>query len=654
MAKESIISDKLIQSADPSPDSRGKPEEGEGLKKQTSKQWIGRIDNRIAWIKEKVKNGWDVSRKAYLGKILTDQSPSEISEEDILRQGAHVNLIKSYIDTLLPNLYFQWPQIYFNPRNEGFEIFSRTDQLLTNYCATECDFDSEFFSIGFDANLCGIGWAFYNFDTDRMVATIKHVPIEDVVVSDLGQWRMKDQSWVAIRHRIPIEQARIMFFDKDLMPNCFNSEKEANSVRGFQKLYRYAETVHAGERDDFFEYWQIWEKRGTERKILCVADGSEDFLKFKGFSIDKINSEDETPFVVGKEHDWPFFLDKEEFPLEDLRPIITTTSFYGENEVVSWVPFAKQLSLLWAGMCERTRKSFALKGIVDSSLSAEEVRQLADSSDLPFIRCDSLGGKSVRELVQILDIGGIQPHIYDHFQTGKGLFDELTGMNELLRGGLISGRKTAAEINIVQSQANIRISRRQKAMDDFVKRVAKKIRLINAQLVPPEQAFFAIGSQEDLIPVFIDQNKALPGMEGYDPSTTQWSARAQDIKRLLLETDITIDPETSRKYSQDEEVAKQTALYQQASNTTVINEVTGQPVPFLTPEKHVAWHRDIASKSKISNINKKLPNEEEMKMRMDNAGKIAQLQQQMQQMAQQLQAYEGQMQQVAQQMGAQQ
>jgi len=580
--------------------------------KPKAKKWIARINARIDYINRMEQPGRDTVLAFYNGNI-DNADVYTLNDIESLLDETLYPLMKSFVDTLKPNLFFRNPKWNITSRRDD-ESFSKVDESVLNYSAEETGLETEINACVHEGILKGTGVLVYDFDLDRQVARGRQMLLEDVMVDNPLSWRLRDQSWIALRYRMPIEQAKIYFNDNRLKSSQTQKYDDSNSQYSIGSDRHLDEL---GEKEEIFEYFEVYAKYGDERKKYVVAEFSEEGPVFlKQLVFDEEGTEENGFKKWVKEADWPFVLDKEDFPVEFLRLSTSTDKFYGQIELAQLSSVVLAINTLLKAMNNRTRLAFSAKIALDKKLTPEQRKRLLSNKDFDVLELDVSQGKRLSDMIQIMDFSGVPQHVYEYYYTLKRVFDESSGFAELLRGGSGTGRKTATEASIVAEQAGLRIASKQAKIDKFLKDIGRKLRMINAQLTPVQVARDAANSEalktEILFPAQVDaQEQPIPPKQQVIP----WEQRQQDIGLIIGESNVEVAINSARRRSSDENIAMQSNLMAQFAG--MIDPITQQPV--LSGSHLVSFARGIMREAQIDNIDEKMPTLDAMQQRQQQA-----------------------------------
>jgi len=561
----------------------------------SAKKWVNRIISRVRQTEITEGPGRNLTRDYYEGKILS-KNPIK-NKNDVFYP-----ILKTYHDALRPNLYYQLPAWYLESTIDD-ESFTDIDSSVLSYGARETDFDNEMKAMMSEVLLHSFGCVAYDFDADRMVSRARQVNIDDVVVDNVSSWRMRDQSWVAIRGVVNLEDAKIIFNDKDLNPTIPLKNSKGYGFSGnMRSKASYLESPD--DREEVFEFWEIFAKYGQERERYYVSlNNEDDFL-----SIETVNPESvkgNNPVKWSKKSDWPFVLDKEDFPVEFLRMNERTTSFYPLQEMALLCPLVKEINVIFRFMSDRTKKAASAKIIFDKSISETNLESLMSSQDFDALAIKLKSGRSIRDLIEILEFPGVTQEMLQNLAGLVSVFNESSGVTELVRGGSGTGRKTAKQALIENDQLGLRVGSMQYRIDDFLRRVGRKMNMINSQLTPKEVARRVSKRTEANSQVFEkDENGNIP-----------WDIRAKDIGRIIDESTVLVENNSARRMGSSESIGMLQSIFSVLDN--MVDSVTGQPLLSGANKSEFAWR--IGKEAQLGNLSSLMPKPSEMQDRAEQS-----------------------------------
>lgn len=569
--------------------------EKQQYKAPSATKWLDRILTRLDNLRENEQKGRNLVLDFYNGKINT-RDPGLIDDHNELIDNAVYPLMKSYVDTLKPNLFFRNPAWKVVSRRDD-DRFPKVETSLLEYTSNETGLEEEIKAVTHEGIMYGTGALLYDFDTDRSIARARQINLEDVIVDNPDSWRLRDQTWIAVRGRLNLEDAKIYFNDDTL-----TADVERDWVTNPEFRTKDRESIEKDEREEVFEYWQIFAKYGQDRVTYYVSPSKRDeFLKFEVYDEKKDAEDEEHPFSWVKESPWAFVMDKEDFPLEFLMLSERTDRFYGQNELAQFSGLILDLNIHYQAMNKRARLSAPAKLLVDDSADEDQLKALMSGEDYDAMRITRRKGERLSDLFAVVEFPGVSEDELQYFALVKRLFDESSGLTELIRGGGGTGRKTATQANIESEQAGLRIASKQSRIDKFLVQVGRKLRMINAQKTPSDVVADVV-NDEALKTGILVANEA---------GITEWDERKKDPGKIIKESTVDVDINSARRRSSSENIGIMSNLLAQISQ--LVDPVTGQPI--IDGVFQVAWARALAKYAQLDDIDQLIPRVEDMQAR---------------------------------------
>jgi hypothetical protein len=275
-----------------------------------------------------------------------------------------------------------------------------------------------------------------------------------------------------------------------------------------------------GEGESYGLLYEVWEKddNGRDMKVTTVS-----------LEVDEPLREEEDPLQIGC------------FPFEPIVFNEVPDAFWGKSDLQDIEPQLlelnqiRQLKINWARrMCKFITVSTGGK------LSEEDQQKITNATPFVHLNLDGVQGR-LDEAVGHLEPHPFNPQLDVLEEQVKRDIRDLFGMSENQQGNSAEQDQTATEANIIQQNADLRMSDRQGRVERFARNIARKMLKITRRFFPPEVAIRVVGEKG----------------EGWLPLTAEDIRREYDVKIEVGSTGKPQDEVKRQQWLQFGEMAMQ-------------------------------------------------------------------------------------------------
>lgn len=391
-----------------------------------------------------------------------------------------VNIVFALARSIIPQIYFRDPVINVTPKKPGYTIHARVWSKIYNYLIKELWLKYEFKSLILDCFFSGRGPGIIGYDTEygydkklnrvldgsvsaynkkgELIEFSDDVkpgmpwfkrcnPIDFVV--PWGTMDIYDAPWFAFRKMRPYidVMADTKYKNKSNLSAPFRSrlENTSNSSQG-HGIVDTSDDALGG----WVELWQIHDKRTNSLKVITL-----DHPKFLRNGFDYLQVEGLPIEVLGFNGDTDYF-----WWTSDVRQI--EHQQYEINDIRTMAKMHRRAAIL---------KLLYAKGMVQK----DELVKLLDGDPKAAVEIDAGTTGDIRKAVAMF-----QSHVPPDFTVAarevREDVREIVGFSRNQMGSFeeSSGRRTAAEANIVKAASMIRINERRDIMADYIEKVIRK------------------------------------------------------------------------------------------------------------------------------------------------------------------------------------
>lgn len=456
--------------------------------------WLSRLD-RVMRAREKHWNGdaqWRRNIDLYRGRhwrLLSSAGELEQPDSERPRRRITVNKVGSIVLSMLPFMVRRRPRFILHARQPEHYVSALLQQELLNWCWKEFGMQPQIKKAVLDAVVIGHGVVKTGYMYEHTVpspddAKIKDLDYREYVKSghpfihrvspfrflvdpDAPEHNIESARWVAeiiykprrdvIANKRYSSTVRQKLRSGDLEPTKASKLTDIHGGRDYADWQQGTGDFDEYE-DDMLVLIELWDKRSGKYYVFLHGE--------------------ELPLI--EETSWPYeYL--EGFPYKVL-PFIPTVDDLFPIGVPKWIEDQQyELNRIRTMQFEHRRR-FNRKYIVDkNSIDAEGLEQLRVGKDGTIILADN-----TEAVKPIADAPLPQDQMLVDGIISQDM-RELTGADELLRGGKLPSRTTASEIEARTSIMGLKIEDRVEDVDRFVESVGRIIlQHIKANYLPTD------------------------------------------------------------------------------------------------------------------------------------------------------------------------
>lgn len=347
--------------------------------------WDSRIDDAISkWKRERD------SRERFVKLYRDGKFPVDSRG---IAEGCNVNLCFSYVTVITALLGANLPVVQIEPRRGQMDRpFAEAVERWEQYELEETNFEEPMAVAIFDGILRGVSWLKESFDPlSGMVVADALTPLE-VHVDPLARYSLAQARFIVQRVVKPVEEAREFFGDKSLEPNYMLSSEE-----GLAK--ERADQQKIAQDKDLLLFYEIWcKKPGGQRKLYYRLREEAKWLR---------------------EIDWPYILDRDDFPYSRLIFNTNYTSIDGFSEQAVIEGLASEVNEMAEFDRRHTRRSAATKVLYDlSRLDENEAMKILSGKDMEAIGVKP-GEALLKDAVHILNMNSDDSPQKEKYERSK-------------------------------------------------------------------------------------------------------------------------------------------------------------------------------------------------------------------------------------------
>lgn len=337
----------------------------------------------------------------------------------------------------------------------------------------------------FDTITRGVGITKQSFDAERGIDRVDCIKSHELYIDPHARHSIRQAAYVVHTVIYPIEQARRFFATKmqgagggvqgaeqtngTWLSATQPADLEANfttaEIKGMTGDSAKSNAAEATEKD-LYKFYEIWNREVSPPTLCYYAWGTKARLW---------------------EGPWPFQLQIDDFPISVCafnRCYVQMGDAFCDLEVVDGLE--KLVEEMIRFHKASIKRGIAKKVLYDANmLGAEEVKALENQTDYATIPI-SLKGRSIRDVFMVAEFNGKDDPAYALYEQMKQIMDEITGMDEIIRGGEQQDL-TATHARLVESMQNLRTGLKMRSLDQFLEVQLEQRIQIARQLMDPEK-----------------------------------------------------------------------------------------------------------------------------------------------------------------------
>lgn len=355
------------------------------------------------------------------------------------------------------------PPLFKDP-DDARRQFADSLELVAQHSFEICGTRLENDAALFDAITRGLGVTKQSFDPQRGLDRADCIKRHELYIDPHARHTIRQAQYVVHTITLPIEEARAFFASKGVTENIEPNYTLADGKGLNQEL---AAQDRNAEEKDLYRFYEIWSKK-AEARVLCYYAWS-------------------TKAKLA-EMPWPFQLEADDFPFALLR---FNTQFVRVQDAFSELDVVDGLSKTIEEMV-RFHKSSISRGIAKKllfdpkSIDETTLAQIKNPKDFQAVALKNMGGRSLDQVIKVLELNGTSDPAMELYSELKGIKDEITGMDEMIRGAE-QRDLTATHAEIVDQMQQLRTGLKSRAFDEFQCTQLRQRVQIARQLMDPEK-----------------------------------------------------------------------------------------------------------------------------------------------------------------------
>lgn len=330
----------------------------------------------------------------------------------------------------------------------------------------------------FDALTRGMGITKESFDVRRGLNRVDCIKRHELYIDPNARHTIRQAQWVCHLITKPIEEARDFFATLGVPPASIEPNYQLSDGKGYEAdLTKRLSQAESGEKDQY-RFYEIWLKDGDDRTCLYLAWSTKRLITRRP---------------------WPFRLEIDDFPFSILafnKQYVQLKDAFSELEVVDGLRKSQERMIRFFD--KTTNRSIAKKMLFDNKMSTEAIELLKNPDDFQFVPIDTKG-RGLDGWFKLVEFNSKDEISVDKADKLKSYIDEITGQDEMLRGGSDGKDMTATESEIRDTNNQLRTGLRVKAYDNFMTNQASHGVQIIRQLGDPEKVRAIAGDKAAML-----------------------------------------------------------------------------------------------------------------------------------------------------------
>jgi len=401
-----------------------------------------------------------------------------------------INLTFEMIEVFGPILYQNNPIRTITTRtNDPVQVaLSRVMEAYLNYTPHELGMKIEARDAINDALISGLGvmWTSYDKDTGLVGSVYESV---DNLVFDPDAKRFRDMWWVARRRVEPLWVVERMF------------PKTSKGLKGNKTSHHGASLTSSDKHtaksvsQDLVVFYEVFSKMGVGVRYKDVGKECEEEIPDDADNLYMVISPGhDRPLAI---EDWPapLFLDGKWFhtPLyfhshpSELYPIAPLKPALGEQKAIDY---------LATFMLSKAKNASRDVIGVDPSVDENVIAQIASGRDLEVVSLTGAQGRSINDVISWLEHPGIPGDLKETFRLLVELFQQRTGLQEILYGRSRVAERSAQAVSVKDRNSRARIDDKADMVEYWMNEVARKEAILARFLLDGKDVEAVVGVDE--------------------------------------------------------------------------------------------------------------------------------------------------------------
>lgn len=428
-----------------------------------------------------------------------------------------VNVMFQTINVIAPSIAVNHPKITVQAKDQEDEDKATITEAIVNYWWRHYDVKPHFRRSVKDYLVYGHGWLKVGYRYEETM-----VPLSDSEFADqfhLAKAQADDYAAANpdVAHELPTDGEiadalpdkkpyvvhdrpfveRVSVFDMFIDPEATSIE-DANWIA--QRITRTLEDVKADKRypqsvrknldadREVTEDWRdptkkygddikrvtLFEFYDLQRKMMCVFTDSGD-----RFLVDPIPM----PYTYG-------------IPFVMLRNYDVPDEFYPMGDLEAIAPLQDELNETRSAMVQ-ARKQDLPKTMYRKSMSSDAIAALQSDERNTMVPIDS--DDPFEQLIAPVPSATSNPELYKHSDVIEADINNISGVNEYMRGGVPETRRTATEASIIQDAANSRAADKLDQIEAIVGEVGRRVVALAQQYMTGQQVARVTGTNNQSV-----------------------------------------------------------------------------------------------------------------------------------------------------------
>ena len=401
----------------------------------------------------------------------------------------NINLLKAYLGTLIPAVYFRDPKVYIKATRPEHKHKVPVTEALLNYWIKELDMKTQIRRSLLDWALIGHGWLKVGYFAKIQEETPAEAETEaSIIIRDEQPFVRRVSPFDMLVDPAATTYEEVRWLSEKILMDVDEAYRKWPELKKVSALKTFLPDETKNEPEVYHE--DRWKERERRSK----------FVKLDLIHRQKWNKETEDyeiwATLLAEGHDRSLMNEKmatelEGFPYEFIAWDERIDRFYPQGVVDAAEEPLIEYNKLRSMELNHMKRS-ARQYIADAEIMTPEIKaQIQSGVDGLVITVDG-GGRPLQDFIQALDDAPLNPQISECIAKLKEEIREIIGLDDFIRGQT-SSNITATQASIVNEGTNMRVEWRRGRLHDFIANTLRKVWKIIQQYHDAEDIIAIVG-----------------------------------------------------------------------------------------------------------------------------------------------------------------
>ncbi len=495
-------------------------------------KWEDRVDVAKD-LREEREDDWKENINWYQGFQHGDAGEEQQDTSVNQPNQVTMNILRSNVQRIIPAIYFRDPKVLVAPKREQDKDRAPLVESVLNYTIPQIGLKNQIKRAITDAQFCTFGVIKIGYDSEFKINEEGDESEQNIDATPGFVWNLRvspfdlyldptarnldgsDAEYIMQRIIRPLKDVKADKYYENT--GNLTANMEFGPRRTEDLLDSQIEAIRKSNRE-MVEYWEIWDRRKQE--VVLMAPGHDRLLK-------------KVP--------WPWVMDG--FPFETITFNYATDQLYPRNDIENYKSLQDVLNKTLTIIQEHTLRSLPKLGVT-KNVQPDVISQLKN----PVVDAVIKGFQSSNDIFSIPH-AQINPDSYNFLAMIRDGINIGSSVNELQRGGIPRGAKTATAAALLERNANVRQDEWVDTVQDMLRNILRKDLQLMQQEYDEEKVIRIAGNQQGVFEFRKFTKEEIKGE--FDIEIEPFSAtprnRQQERQDELTLANLTLNPTVAQQ-----------------------------------------------------------------------------------------------------------